>query len=84
VVVGEFVVAIIDELTVVVHRSESTVAVEDVVVRQPTIYSLTGAAGILAAIAGAELSEELLMRGDLIGKSRLLQSAHVLLAETRP
>src|SRR5215212_6019578 len=84
VLVWEPVVAVIHELTILVHRSESAVLVEDVVVRQSTIYSLTRSVGILAtlSVAGTELSEELLMTRDLIGKACLLQSAHVLLARS--
>src|SRR5215204_1448056 len=84
VVVREDVVTIIDEVAVLVHRSESAVPVEDVVVRQLAIYSLTTAVGNLTALslAGAELSEELLMSRDLIGKACLLQPAHVLLASS--
>src|SRR5215204_6331224 len=83
VVVGEPVVAIIDEVAVVVHRCKSGVPVEDVVVRQSSVYSPARIVGILATLIGiarTELGEKVLMRTDLIGKARLLQSAHYLIA----
>src|SRR5829696_3649246 len=83
VIVGEPVVAIIDEVAVVVHRCKSGVPVEDVVVRQSSVYSPARIVGILATLIGiarTELGEKVLMRTDLIGKARLLQSAHYLIA----
>src|SRR5215212_3046777 len=84
VIVGEPVGAEIDEVAVVVHRTEQTVLVEKVIVRQMPVYSPAGTVGVLAAlsIAGAELRKERSMRLKLIGKSGLLQSAHVLLTRS--
>src|SRR5215207_7058790 len=81
VVVGEPVVALIDEVAVVVHRTEQTVPVEDVVVRQSAVYSPTRIVGVLATLIGiarTELGEEVPMRTNLIGEARLLQSAYYL------
>jgi hypothetical protein len=56
-VVDEFVVSVIDELTPVVYGSESAVFVEDVVMLQPTIYSMTRVIGVLAALSGIASAE---------------------------
>ena len=64
VVVGENVVAVIDEVAVLVDGSESSIPVEDVVVRQPAVYSPTRIVGILATLIGiarTELGEKVLM-----------------------
>jgi hypothetical protein len=74
-VVDELVVAVIDKLAVLVQGSESAILVEDLVMWQPTIYSLTRVVRILAALGGiarAELLDEHLMSRNHFRQSGLL------------
>src|SRR5215210_7604848 len=57
VVVGENVVVVIDEPAGVIHRSESAVPVEDVVVGQPAVHPTARTLAALG-VAGTELGEE--------------------------
>jgi hypothetical protein len=51
-IVWEPVAVVIDDLALFVHGNESAAPVEDVVMRQEAVYSLTRTVGILAALSG--------------------------------
>src|SRR5215204_4759659 len=73
--VSEVDCAVVHELAVLVQGSEAAVLVEDVVMWQPTVYSLTRVVRILAALGGiarAELLDEHLMSRNHFRQSGLL------------
>src|SRR5215217_5951372 len=83
VVLGEAEGAVIDVEARLAHGCVSAITVEDVVEGYRGMQSPARPFGILVAlIDGTEIAllDELLMRRDLIGQARLLQTAHVLIA----